>query len=42
VADETVLLGPPDQTPVDSPEPATLTLLGFAGLGGLLRLRRRK
>jgi len=43
IADTTVTPAPSDQAPpVDSPEPATLTLLGVAGLGGWLRLRRRK
>jgi hypothetical protein len=43
VSDNTVTPAPSDQAPpVDSPEPATLTLLGVAGLGGWLRLRRRK
>jgi hypothetical protein len=41
-SDNTVTPAPSDQAPVDSPEPATLTLLGVAGLGGWLRLRRRK
>ena len=32
-SDNTVTPAPSDQAPVDSPEPATLTLLGVAGLG---------